>query len=198
MTIDWEKIKARPDKVQKIKGGLLLELKERIDLLESELSNKDSEIIKLNEKIKERQKILEKTPELKEILEKERLIKEKGDKEHVKVRELADKAQEEHLRMMECFNKSDELYKELKKIQKEYVMARLDADKAHKKFVSYIKEIREIEEQMESMKKKEKVDKIQKERTAIQKKADDVYERFKKGEKLSTEDFMLLQKAGLI
>ena len=53
MTIDWEKIKARPDKVQKIKGGLLLELKERIDLLESELSNKDSEIIKLNEKIKE-------------------------------------------------------------------------------------------------------------------------------------------------
>ncbi len=47
-------------------------------------------------------------------------------------------------------------------------------------------------------KEKEKVDKIQKERTAIQKKADDVYERFKKGEKLSTEDFMLLQKAGLI
>jgi uncharacterized coiled-coil DUF342 family protein len=156
------------------------------------------ELSKLNKKIKRRKKILEKNPALKEAMDKEMLIKEKGDKEHIRVRELADRAQEEHLKMVECFNKSDELYRELKKIQKEYVLARLDADKFHKKLVSCIKEIREIEEQMESMKKREKVDKIQKERSAIQKKADDVYERFKKGEKLSTEDFMLLQKAGLI
>ena len=39
---------------------------------------------------------------------------------------------------------------------------------------------------------------IQKEKDVIMKKADEIYQKFKKGEKLSTEDLLLLQKAGLI
>jgi uncharacterized coiled-coil DUF342 family protein len=38
----------------------------------------------------------------------------------------------------------------------------------------------------------------EKEKDAIMRKADEIYQRFKKGEKLSTEDLLLLQKAGLI
>lgn len=152
----------------------------------------------LSEEIKERERLLDETPELKEVIEKKRRAKEKGDKEHQKVQELADQAQDEHLRMIEAFNKADELYKEIRKVQKDYVMARLDADKAHKQLVSYVKEIREVEDQMDAIKKEEKAEEIREKRSVIQKKADDVYERFKKGEKLSTEDFMLLQKAGLI
>ncbi|MDD5778637.1 MAG: hypothetical protein PHU95_04240, partial [Candidatus Thermoplasmatota archaeon] len=152
----------------------------------------------LSDEIRQRERLLDETPELKEMIEEKRRAKEKGDKEHQKVQELADQAQDEHLRMIEAFNKADELYKEIRKVQKEYVMARLDADKAHKQLVSYVKEIREVEDQMESIKKEEKAEEIREKRSVIQKKADDVYERFKKGEKLSTEDFMLLQKAGLI
>ena len=33
---------------------------------------------------------------------------------------------------------------------------------------------------------------------SIRKEAEDIFERFKKGEKLSTEDLMILQKAGLL
>ena len=138
------------------------------------------------------------TPELKEAMDKKRQTKEKGDKEHQKVKELADRAQDEHLKMIEAFNKSDELYKQLKEVLNQYVLARLDADKAHKKLVTYVKEIREAEDEMSTLKKEEKAEEIREKRTVIQQKADDVYNRFKKGEKLSTEDFMLLQKAGLI
>ncbi|MGC9308776.1 MAG: DUF7121 family protein, partial [Thermoplasmatota archaeon] len=137
-------------------------------------------------------------PEFREILDKQKRMKEKGDKSHEKVKELAERAQEHHVKMIDAFNQSDELYKDLKKIQKEYVLARLDADKAHKKMVSYVKEIREVEDELKALKQQQKRDEIQEKRSAIQEEADDVYERFKKGEKLSTEDFMLLQKAGLI
>ena len=34
--------------------------------------------------------------------------------------------------------------------------------------------------------------------SAAQKQADDIFEKFKRGEKLSTEDLMILQKAGLL
>lgn len=156
------------------------------------------ELSHLGKEIRKREKILEKYPFLREKMEKEQLLKMKGDKEHQRVRELAEKAQEEHLEMIECFNKPYGLYKKIKKIQREYILTKLDADKAHKKLVSYIKEIRKIEEEIDALKKEEKAAKIKIERDVIQKKADEVYEKFKKGEKLSTEDLMLLQKAGLI
>ncbi|KAA0002252.1 MAG: hypothetical protein FE048_04200 [Thermoplasmata archaeon] len=156
------------------------------------------ELSKLEREIRKREKILEQHPILKEKMEKEQLLKMKGDKEHQKVKELAERAQNEHLEMIECFNKSRKLFREIKKIQKEYILNKLDADKAHKRLVSYIKEIRKIEEQIDELRRKEKAAKIKIERDVIQKKADEVYERFKKGEKLSTEDLMLLQKAGLI
>ncbi len=156
------------------------------------------ELSHLGKEIRKREKILEEYPFLREKMEKEQLLKMKGDKEHQRVRELAEKAQEEHLEMIECFNKPHGLYKKIKKIQREYILTKLDADKAHKKLVSYIKEIRKIEEEIDALKKEEKAAKIKIERDVIQKKADEVYEKFKKGEKLSTEDLMLLQKAGLI
>lgn len=156
------------------------------------------ELSQLEKEIRRREKILEDYPVLKEKMEKEQLLKSKGDKEHQKVRELADKAQDEHLEMVKCFNKPHGLYKDIKKIQRDYILTKLDADRAHKKLVSYIKEIRGIEDELDSLKKEEKAAKIKIERDVIQKKADEVYEKFKKGEKLSTEDLMLLQKAGLI
>ena len=104
----------------------------------------------MEKEIRRREKILEEHPTLKEKIEKEQLLKMKGDKEHQRVRELAERAQNEHLEMINCFKKSHELFKEIKKIQKEYILSKLDADKAHKKLVSYIKEIRKVEEQIDT------------------------------------------------
>jgi len=156
------------------------------------------ELAKLNKEIKEREKILESNEELRELIKKEEELKIKSDKEHQKVQELADRAQKEHIEMMECFKKASRLQKELKKIEKEYIMNKLNADKAHRDFISYIKKIREIEERIREIREKEKKFEIQKEKDVIMKKADEIYQKFKKGEKLSTEDLLLLQKAGLI
>jgi len=156
------------------------------------------ELAKLNRKIKEIEKIMESNEELRELVKKEREIKIKSDKEHIKVQELADRAQKEHLEMLECFRKAGKLQKELRKIEKEYIINKLNADKAHRDFIECIKKIREIEDRIREIKEKEKNVEIQKEKDIIMRKADEIYQKFKKGEKLSTEDLLLLQKAGLI
>jgi len=183
-------------------------LKQKRDALEfkqmtQQLSKREEEeliqqLAGLNKEIKEREKILEKDERLREYMEKEKELKRKSDKEHEKVQELAERAQREHLEMIECLKKLRKLKKEFKKIEREYIMSKINADKAHREFVSYIQQIREIENKMKTIKEKEKMEKIEKERSVLQKKADEIYERFKRGEKLSTEDLMLLQKAGLI
>ena len=55
-----------------------------------------------------------------------------------------------------------------------------------------------FERKITSTQEKKRKTKKAEEVTTAQKEADEIFERFKRGEKLSTEDLMALQKAGLI
>ena len=55
-----------------------------------------------------------------------------------------------------------------------------------------------MERQVTSTHEKKRKTKKAAEATIAQKEANDIFEKFKRGEKLSTEDLMALQKAGLI
>lgn len=152
----------------------------------------------VSREIKQREAILNGNAELMGLVKKTQELKTKSDKEHHKVQELAEKAQQEHLEMLKNFAHANELKKELKKVEREYILNRLNADKSHRDFISYIKQIRDIEEAIKGIIDTEKRIEIEKEKSALTQMADDIYEKFKKGEKLSTEDLLLLQKAGLI
>ena len=141
---EYEKIKQQIDELRKtyFPNGLPLDvLKQRRDTLEfkqmtHQLSKREeAEIIEqlssINKEIKEREDKLKNNAELMQLIKKEHSLKQKGDKEHHKVTEYADKAQKEHFEMLECFKNASELQKELRKVEKDYILNRLDADKAH-------------------------------------------------------------------
>jgi len=149
-------------------------------------------------KIKDADESLSKDPKLKKAIEEEKLMRQKAEKQHELVEKMANKAQEEHQGMLEQLKQLDKHVKRTTEIQENIVVTKIEADKIHKEFIDNVNTIHELEKKISSMeKKKEKKKKIA-DVSAAQKEADDVFDRFKRGEKLSTEDLMILQKAGLL
>ncbi len=149
-------------------------------------------------KLKEAEEKLNKDPKLKKTIEEEKLLRQKAEKQHELVEKMAKKAQEEHQGMLEQLQQLDKLVRRTTEIQESIVVTKIEADKLHKEFIDHVNNIHDIEKNISTTeKKKEKKKKIA-DVSAAQKEADDIFERFKRGEKLSTEDLMILQKAGLL
>ena len=155
-------------------------------------------ISEIHTKIKEVEDKLNSDPKLKKALEEEKIVKQKAEKQHDLVEKLASRAQEEHENMIKLVKQLDNLIKKVNDIQETIVMTKIEADRVHKEFIGCVDEIHSLERQIsESRDKKRKMKKIAK-AGAAKREADEIFERFKRGEKLSTEDLMALQKAGLI
>jgi uncharacterized coiled-coil DUF342 family protein len=152
----------------------------------------------LSNKIKGQEETLNKDPKLKNAMDEEKLLKQKAEKAHDTVEKLAKKAQEEHQAMIELLQQLDKYVKRTTEIQENIVISKIEADKIHKEFIDHVNRIHELEKTIATTEKKKEKKKKLADVTAAQREADDIFERFKKGEKLSTEDLMVLQKAGLL
>jgi uncharacterized coiled-coil DUF342 family protein len=152
----------------------------------------------IHAKIKEGEGVLNKDPKLKKALEEEKTIKQKAEKQHEMVEKLATRAQEEHEGMIEIIKQLDNLTKRVNVIQENIVLTKIDADAVHKEFIECVDTIHDLERKVSATQEKKRKTKKAAEATIAQKEATEIFERFKKGEKLSTEDLMALQKAGLI
>ncbi|MEM2022998.1 MAG: hypothetical protein QXI31_04900, partial [Archaeoglobaceae archaeon] len=60
------------------------------------------------------------------------------------------------------------------------------------------KDIRDLEKVIKALKSRQAKSKEQIEKEELIKKAKQIYEMFKRGEKIETEDLLILQRAGLI
>jgi len=189
-------------------GANLNELKKQLRSLENEQMTKpmspqkEKKIIELiseiHTKIKGQEELLNKDPKLKKALEEEKIIKQKAEKQHDSVEKLAKRAQEEHEGMISLIKQLDNLVRKVNEIQETIVMTKIKADTVHRDFIEHVDKIHDLEREASAVKEKtEKKEKVV-EATTAQKEADEIFERFKRGEKLSTEDLMALQKAGLI
>jgi len=155
-------------------------------------------ISEIHAKIKEAEDQLNKDPKLKKAMEEERIIKQKAEKQHDLVEKLAMRAQEEHESMMNLIKQLDNQVKKVNSIQETIVMTKIEADRVHKEFIECVDKIHDLEREISSTQEKKRKTKKAAELTTAQREADEIFERFKRGEKLSTEDLMALQKAGLI
>ncbi|KAA0004928.1 MAG: hypothetical protein DRJ99_02215 [Thermoplasmata archaeon] len=153
-------------------------------------------IAQLHLKIKEKEKALLQDPKIKKTLEEEKQIKEKAEKQHRQVEELAKKAQQEHEKMINLLKQCDQIREKINELQEKIVIVKIEADKIHNEFISYVDKIHELDRKIAEEKKKSSI-KLE-DLPLSQKRANEIFERFKRGEKLSTEDLMILQKAGLI
>ncbi len=206
------KIYAEIDKIRKSlrldDGPSLKELKRQIDALEFKQQTevmtpaKERELVEniasLTEDLKRKKQQLEGNTELKSLLEKAQSLRDEALTHHNNVKEYADAAQQYHDKMIEIFKEADGVRTESDVAHKEFVKAQEAADEQHRLFIQTQKEIRELNKVIIGLKRKTKESKDESIREQAKKEAEEVYQQFRLGEKLNTEDLMLLQRSGLL
>ena len=189
-------------------GRSLNELRKEIDHLEfkqqTEVLTTEKEralvdrISELKEEFKKKKEQLEQNQELKLFLGDAQGLRDQASEFHKKVKEYADLAQEYHDKMIECFREADKVRADADAQHKEFVKAQETADEYHKQFLKLQKEIRDFDKVIVGLKKKAKTEKESKDKVEYKKQAEDVFAQFKAGEKLNTEDLLLLQRSGFL
>lgn len=149
--------------------------------------------------IRAKEKLLRSDPELAASLGKADELKEKAEKSHAKVGEMAEKAQAEHDAMIRLYKQSDKLRKQADKLQEKFVVSKMEGDKIHKAYIDVVNNIHEIEDALAGTTGSSGGSPGSAANQARNEAAAElVYQKFKAGEKLSTEDLLTLQKAGLL
>ncbi|MBN1538684.1 MAG: phosphoserine phosphatase [Candidatus Thermoplasmatota archaeon] len=186
-----------------------LEFKQQTSVLEADKERSLIERIShIKKEIKKKEKEMEGNEEIRELIQKVREAKKRMDESHHQVNEYADLAQNEHDTMIERFSDSDRIRKDADISQEKFVESKIKADDEHRKHIELIHLVHDIDKIIFALKQRKKVaerkpGKVQAQAapSPVQSgkaEAEKIYEKFKKGEKISTEDLMLLQKHGFL
>ena len=126
-------------------------------------------------------------------------LKKVSEEEHEKVIELSEKAQAAHEEMLKYFRKTDDIRTAADEAHKKFIEARRNASDKHEEFKAILSDIHVINKKLGSNKpKRRKSDNkgssgANKNREEKQR-AEEIFEKFKQGGKVSTEEILLLQK----
>ena len=148
--------------------------------------------------IDEREKNMDQSSEVRDAITALREARDNAEEHHRAVSDFAEKAQVEHDAMIALYEQADKLRKEADMAQEKFIESKLLADEEHRKHIEQIKQLHDFDKVVSGMKQKQKKARKKKEDTASRKEAEDIFDKFKSGEKLSTEDLMALQKSGYI
>jgi uncharacterized coiled-coil DUF342 family protein len=157
------------------------------------------EMARIQVELKKLEKSLEENEEVRKLNEELRAARDKAESTHKQVSELAEQAQAEHDQMTALYEKSDELRRQADQAQEEFIKTKMLADEEHRKHIEHIRQVHDYDKIIHGIWVKnraaagETVEVIDAKREA-----EAIFERFKKGEKLSTEDLMTLQKSGYL
>lgn len=164
--------------------------------------DKEKEIVeqmsKLQAEIRRKEEALKSNREYASLFEKVKEAKEKAEFYHVQVGQLADAAQKEHDAMIALYERADKVRKEADEAQVKFIETKLQADEEHRKHIDAIHKVHDYDKILYGIRQKMRRPKGLEDAEKVTKEAEEVFERFKKGEKLSTEDLMLLQKSGYL
>lgn len=157
----------------------------------------------LNAEIQALEKELEGDEEIKALIAEANEARDKAEYFHAKVEELAVQSQKEHDSMMEIYDRSDAIRKEADKAQDSFIKCKVQADEEHQKHIEMIKQVHDYDKMLSGLRHRdtpptEEDAAAPREQKSERDEAKDIYEKFKRGEKLSTEDIMLLQTSGYL
>ncbi len=158
---------------------------------ENELVNKVTDLRKKLQDMNEDEKIQ------KEALE----LKEKSESYHDKVVEFSEEAQVTHEKMVEYFKQIDDIRAKADEAHNKFIKAKNNASKKHDKVKQILGYIRKINKRLDKVKSKNRTyeSEVSMKKNKEEKElAEDIYQRFKDGKKLNTDELMLLQKHNVI
>lgn len=170
------------EKIDKIIETNVLDIKK-----ENQLVNKANDLRKQVNEFKEDAKI-------KAVADK---LRKESEEYHAKVVELSENAQEFHDKMVDCFKKTNEIRNKADEAHESFIKSRNDASSKHEDFKNVLSEIHVINSKLNSFRGKRKSvnkDSDAKQAKEEKEKAENIFERFKKGKKLSTDELLLLQR----
>ncbi len=175
-----------------------------INKIDKTIQTKVLDIKKENELVK---RVSDLTKQLKKIQSDEEEenaaneLKEKSEHYHQQVVELSDKAQEVHEEMIDYFNKIDGIREKADEKHQQFINSRTAATAKHEEVKAKLSEIRKVNKFMDQAKSSsrgrrndDKIETDQKEKQD----AEDIFQKFKDGKKLTTEEFLLLQKYNIM
>jgi uncharacterized coiled-coil DUF342 family protein len=154
------------------------------------------EMSQLDAKIKEMEREIEQFSEVKTAEKEARDAKDNAENFHRKVSESAEKAQIEHDAMLRLYEEADKLRKEADSAQEKFIETKLAADEEHREHIEHIRQVHDFDKIIAGIRDKGRKARKEKDDTSAKKEADEIFEKFRSGEKLSTEDIMVLQKSG--
>jgi uncharacterized coiled-coil DUF342 family protein len=96
--------------------------------------------------------------------------------------------------MIQAYREADDIRDDADEWHEKFVEAQEAADRHHEDFVRVQKRLREMDKEEERERESEREEK----REEAKREAEEIYQSFKDGETLDTEDLMKLQKAGLL
>ncbi|MFQ5837910.1 MAG: coiled-coil protein [Thermoplasmata archaeon] len=160
------------------------DLIEQIARLQAEIERREKELLE-DEEIRQLQKEIDKAKETAETC-------------HREVSRLAEEAQVHHDAMVSLYEQGDEIRRQADQAQEEFIKTKMLADEQHQKHIEFIRQVHDYDKIIHGIWAKERRARVRKEEVSAKKEAESIYEKFKKGEKLSTEDLMILQKSGYI
>jgi len=176
-----------------------LEFKQMTSVLSAEKERAlIEEMARVQAEIRKLEKALEENEEVAKVREELKAAREKAEAAHKRVSELAEQAQAEHDQMSALYEQSDEMRRQADQAQEEFIKTKMLADEEHRKHIEHIREVHDYDKIIHGIWMKNHNVPGQVEEVDAKRQAEEIYERFKKGEKLSTEDLMMLQKSGYL
>ena len=157
------------------------------------------EIRRLQNEVKRLEKSLEDNEDVRKLQAEAKAARDQAEDAHRRVSELAEKAQAEHDQMTTLYEKSDALRREADKAQEEFIKTKMLADEEHRKHIERIRQVHDYDKIIHGIWMKSRgVSESAAVEVDAKREAEMIFERFKKGEKLSTDDLLTLQKSGYL
>jgi uncharacterized coiled-coil DUF342 family protein len=190
------------------KGPKLSDLKKDLEKLEFKqmttvlTQERERELVEAMSRVKKeidvREKILAENSEIAELMAQ---LRKKREELGACTKELVAKAreaQDKHDTMIRLYGECDKLRKMADDAQKKFICTKKEGEDHHQAYLALLRKARDIEKVIGTLRRKAREERVEKETREVKQRAKEIYERFKSGEKISTEDLLLLQKAGLL
>jgi uncharacterized coiled-coil DUF342 family protein len=151
------------------------------------------QIQRLNIQIDDQEKKMEESREVRTALKDSRQSKEEAEAQHRLVSDLARQAQTAHDTMIELYEKADDIRKKADDCQGRFIANKQLADAEHKAHIDLIRKVHDYDKFISGLRRRDRRARKDRQEKAQKQVAEDMMDRFKKGEKLSTEDLLSLQ-----
>ena len=152
----------------------------------------------LAKEIREKESQFEADDTVRVAYEEMKTAKAAAEEQHRKVTESANAAQGEHDSMVKLFEEADKYRKEADGAQEKFIASKMEADKVHHEYIEMVNQIRDLDKVVGAMRNRDRAQRRDSGASEAKDAAEAIFDKFKQGEKLSTEDLMALQKAGLL